>query len=165
MDNQNNVATADILPMADLPQMVDWAARLMSSRQPDFIVGANYLRRWWVVPRNPYCDIYLHHILKSDDDRALHDHPWDNQSVLLHGDYLEHTPSGAIVRKAGDVVSSKAADAHRLEIAPGSAAGVISLFITGPKLREWGFYCPQGWRHWSDFVDPANPGQSGPGCD
>ena len=46
------------------------------TRAPDFVIGADYLRRWWVIPRNDSQNVYLHDIRKSDDDRALHDHPW-----------------------------------------------------------------------------------------
>ena len=57
---------------ADLPI---WAADLSASRPPDRIIGGKdnpYLLRWHVVPRNPQQNIYLHHFLRSDDDRALH---------------------------------------------------------------------------------------------
>jgi hypothetical protein len=40
----------------------------------------------------------------------------------------------------------------------------LTLFITGPKVREWGFHCPQGFVHWRDFVHPDDPGGIGPGC-
>lgn len=142
-------------------EMLAWA-RDMMTRAPDFVIGDNYLRRWWVIPRNEGCNIYLHEINNSDDDRALHDHPWDNTSMLIDGGYIEHTPDGAFVREAGSIVTRKATDAHRLEILPGSRA--ISLFMTGPKLREWGFHCPKGWRLWSDFVDSRDKGQVGRGC-
>ena len=37
-------------------------------------------------------NLYLHEFSRSDDDRALHDHPWlFNLSVLLSGTYVEHT--------------------------------------------------------------------------
>ncbi|VWX56697.1 cupin domain-containing protein [Sphingorhabdus sp. 109] len=148
-------------PFADLSEMQMWAADIMQ-RDPDFIIGDNYLRRWWVVPRNEQHNMYLHEILHSDDDRALHDHPWENISWLLEGEYLEHLPDGSVVhRKAGDFVKRPATALHRLEIAEGGRA--VSLFITGPKIREWGFACPQGWRHWKDFV-AENPGQIGRGC-
>ena len=32
-----------------------------------------------------------------------------------------------------------------------SASAPVTLFIRGPKLREWGFHCASGWRHHSDF--------------
>ena len=66
------------LPMADLAVLQEWAATVMASRRPDFIIGPEdnpYMRRWFIVPRNPYQNIYLHEVLRSDDDRAGHDHP------------------------------------------------------------------------------------------
>ena len=134
----------------------------MASRPPDFVIGDNYLRRWWVIPRNPFCNVYLHDIRKSDDDRALHDHPWSNISVLLMGQYFEHTPEGILRRYQGDVVERPADALHRLEVLPGERT--VSLFITGPKVREWGFACGQGWVHWRDFVNERDTGQVGRGC-
>lgn len=146
---------------ADLADMQAWAADIMQ-REPDFIIGDNYLRRWWVIPRNHVCNIYLHEILKSDDDRALHDHPWVNSSWVLDGSYIEHLPDGtAIERVAGDFVTREATDLHRLEIPEGGRA--LSLFATGPKVREWGFACPKGWVYWRDFVG-EDVGQIGRGC-
>lgn len=146
---------------ADLPAMKAWAAKVME-RPHDFTIGNDYIRRWYIVPRNEHFNIYLHHILHSDDDRALHDHPWPNTSWLISGCYVEHTPDGMHMRKAGDVVMRPATALHRLELPTGKQA--VSLFITGPKAREWGFDCPQGWKHWADFTDPSNPGRTGPGC-
>jgi hypothetical protein len=139
-----------------------WANGIMS-REPDFIIGDNYLRRWWIIPRNEGCNVYLHEILHSDDDRALHDHPWDNTSMLLDGSYIEHTPEGSFVREAGSIVTRPATALHRLEVPDGGRA--VSLFITGPKVREWGFDCPKGWRHWTEFVDSRDSGQIGRGCE
>ena len=147
---------------ATLEDLQAWAREVMASREPDFVIGDNYLRRWWIVPRNDGCNVYLHEINKSDDDRALHDHPWANTSMLLFGSYVEHTPDGRFVRTADDVVAREAEAAHRLEVIPGEAA--ISLFITGPKVRDWGFHCPNGWVPWADFVDDRDKGQIGKGC-
>lgn len=148
--------------MADLTGMQAWAEGLMASRPADFIIGDDYLRRWWVLPRNPFTNVYLHDIRKSDDDRAFHDHPWPNTSFLIFGSYIEHTPEGRFVRQAGDVVHRPSNALHRLEVIPGQRA--ISLFSTGPKEREWGFECPQGWVHWKDFTDEGDSSQTGRGC-
>ena len=150
-----------MIPNATLEEMQDWARGIMA-RPPEFVIGADYLRRWWVIPRNPFSNIYLHEIVRSDDDRAFHDHPWDNRSVLIFGSYIEHTPEGDFVRRAGDVIDRPATALHWLEVARGQSA--ISLFITGPKLREWGFACPQGWVHWMDFTDADDSSQAGRGC-
>lgn len=149
---------------ANLEDVQVWANARMQ-RAPDFVIGdpdQPYMRRWWVVPRNTGCNVYLHEILRSDDDRALHDHPWDNTSFLIAGSYVEVTPEGEFTRDAGSIVNRKATDAHRLVVPDGGR--VVSLFMTGPLVREWGFHCPQGWRHWRDFVDSRDAGQVGRGC-
>lgn len=51
----------------------------------------DYLKRWHLLPRNRWFNIYLHHFVHGDDDRALHDHPWASASLLLEGRYREHT--------------------------------------------------------------------------
>lgn len=130
-------------------------------REPDFIIGENYLKRWWVIPRNYFQNVYLHQINVSDDARALHDHPWDNISLVVEGGYVEVTPEGEFERKPGDIVHRKATNAHRLVI----DKPAITLFFTGPIIREWGFHCPQGWRRWQDFVEiSGNSSVIGRGC-
>lgn len=140
-------------------------------RAPDFIVGEPdnpYLRRWWLIPRNRWFNIYLHQFLRSDDDRALHDHPWWNISILLRGSYLEYMAKGPHPyiprhRGAGAVVFRRPLTPHRIELFDGRP--VWTLFITGRRVREWGFHCPRGWVHWQDFTDTAD-GRSttGKGC-
>lgn len=142
---------------------------LADRRPPDFIIGerdAPYLLRWWLIPRNRYFNLYLHRFCQSDDDRALHDHPWVNMSILLRGRYIEHTSDGqAIERNAGAVVMRPATAAHRIELIHGrdGLLGAWSLFITGPVTRSWGFLCPQGWRHWKDFTSYRALGEDGRG--
>lgn len=65
-------------------------------------------------------------------------------------------------RVAGDIVTRKATDFHRLELVDNEPC--ISRFFTGPVVREWGFMCPQGWRHHNDFNDPNDIGQVSKGC-
>lgn len=145
-------------------------------RQPDFCIGGRedpYLRRWWLIPRNSFFNIYLHQILRDDDDRALHDHPWVNISVLLSGGYWEIIPNKLIWRKAGSIVFRRAKQAHRLQLernfdSSGRVTGVKpawSLFLTGPRIREWGFHCPKGWVHWKDFTAGPDSSLVGKGCD
>lgn len=143
----------------------------VTRRGPDFVIGGAerpYLRRWWVIPRNRFFNVYLHQFLRSDDDRALHDHPWANCSVLLRGSYTEHTiAAGGIhcrhVLDAGAVrMRWSGRIAHRVELHDGP---VWTLFITGPNYRQWGFHCPErGWVHWREFVDERDVGAVGKGC-
>ena len=147
-----------------------WYKRIAHRRQPDFVIGNPddpYLRRWWLIPRNRFLNAYLHHFLHSDDDRALHDHPWVNCSILLEGEYVEHTIAAGGVHhrercEAGDVKVRRASAAHRIELFPGQECW--TLFLTGPILRQWGFHCPQGWKPWKKFVNMESPGEAGPGC-
>jgi len=130
---------------------------------PDENVPA-YMHRWWRIARNAYFNVYYHRILRGDDDRALHDHPWWNFSIVLEGGYYEHTiDAGGINRKTwygpGSVRFRRAGTfAHRLELErrPGfdpDGAGAASMveqpvrtiFITGPVLRRWGFHHPEQW--------------------
>ena len=153
-----------------------WLAKLLNrwlipqGREPDFVIGDHYMDRWFLIPRNKLFNIYLHHIRHSDDDRALHDHPWWSISLCLDGWMTEVTTepleSHYVYRRLvemGDLVFRSTEFRHRLEIADGSA-GAWTLFITGPVVRTWGFYCPQGWRAWYDYVDMKNPGKPGRGC-
>ena len=150
------------LAYASPVEMAAWADRMME-RAPDFVIGdPTYLRRWWVVPRNEQQNVYLHEGLRDDDDRALHDHPWPNTSLLIRGRYREITPEGAFVREAGSIVARQATDAHRLQLIDGEP--FVSLFFTGPKVREWGFHCPRGWVHWRDFTAGVNGELVGRGC-
>jgi hypothetical protein len=139
----------------------------MKMRSPDFVIGPQddpYLLRWWVIPRNKWFNIYLHKFLHSDEDRALHDHPWVNVSIILRGSYLECLPSGERkVRRRCAVVMRRATAAHRVELIDNKP--VWTLFLTGPRIREWFFHCPQGLVHWKAFTKAGEPGQVGPGCD
>jgi hypothetical protein len=149
-------------------RLIDRAIR----RKPDFIVGGAdrpYLMRWWLIPRNRFFNVYLHQFLRSDDDRALHDHPWMNASLLLCGAYLEHTiAAGGIEHRrelrAGDLrVRLTGRIAHRIELHKGPC---WTLFLTGPVYREWGFHCPEdGWIHWKKFTARDDAGAVGAGCD
>lgn len=142
-------------------------------READFTIWQGdipYLRRWWIIPRNRFFNIYLHHFLRSDDDRALHDHPWINCSILLSGSYREHMP--------GDIIKLRKpwrpwlpwrlpmrwpSSAHRVELIDGNS--VWTLFITGPKIRTWGFHCQRGWIPWTEFVEKIPGGnRAGNGC-
>lgn len=141
-------------------------------RPPDFVVGADnpdgaYLRRWWVIPRNRWFNVYLHQFLRSDDDRALHDHRYVNLSILLVGAYWEHgvRQGGVHVRTRrgpGDLKLRLPWAAHRIEV----AEPCWTLFVTGPVVRNWGFHCPdKGWIDWQTFTADGKPGEIGPGCE
>lgn len=149
-------------------------------RKPDFVIGSvndPYLLRWWIIPRNRFFNLYLHNVRRDDEDRALHDHPWWNVSIVLKGTLAEVRPEKPIRVLARFRPYFRApTQLHRLVVGSCRDAAddipfpknVWTLFITGPRLRDWGFQCPEdspagGWRSWQDFVGD-NPGEVGRGC-
>lgn len=177
-----------------------WLWRLVrchaDERMPDEIIGHNarwrsrrpdgepvnrpFLLRWYLWPKNRFCNAYLHQFIRNDEDRALHDHPWCNLSILLAGQYIEHTilDGGVHSRKvyqAGALKFRSPWSAHRVELTDQWLDGLAdfrapnlpewveydtrkmpswSLFVTGPKMHTWGFHCPAaGWRSSHIFHD------------
>lgn len=110
------------------------------------------LDRWigrWLCVR-------LHHVLRSNNDRHLHDHPSWSISLVLSGGYWEILPyhqsqhpvgDAAFARRVwrgpGALVFRRANHRHRLVVTPGNEPW--TLFILGPRRAEdWGFYTPTG---------------------
>ena len=87
--------------------------------------------------------VRIHHILRSDQGRDPHDHPWPFVTVILRGGYFEHrfdqdgAWAGIKWYGAGSILFRRAKDFHILELPPGKTAW--TLFITGPKQQTWGF--------------------------
>jgi hypothetical protein len=161
------------LPAFAVRALCGFLMPIAAGRAPDVIIGGidnPYLRRWHLTPRGNGPAVYLHHFLRSDDDRALHDHPWSSVSIILEGRYIEHLPDQIrALRSPGDVVIREPLAPHRVELLPDVEAGgeqpCWSLFLVGNRVRDWGFHCPQGWVRWQDFTAGANGDLVGRGCD
>lgn len=136
-------------------------------RTPDLTIapdGVPYLYRWHMLPRNNHANVYLHLQVGDDPERPLHDHQYDNQSVILAGGYVEtyilapdvgsHNRD-AVTRhrevRAGRTIHRRAEEAHRLRLLP-DASYAITLFTTGPRIREWGFWTEMGWVPWTELL-------------
>lgn len=153
---------------------------LAERRDPDIVIRDKYMRRWYLIPRNPFFNIYYHEFA-APDEPVLHDHPWLNLSFILDGAYVEHVPASStkealkypavaahpsgqrsLIRMAGDLVLRRPTSLHYIEPITRTVA---TLFITGPRIREWGFLCWKGWVHHRDYVDARDSGKTGLGCD
>lgn len=162
--------------------LVDRLIGRVTRRAADFQIGGAdnpYCNRWWVIPRNRWFNVYLHQFLRDDDDRALHDHPWPNCSIVLRGAYREvmfvrrprryaQLPDTIEVwRWPWRPVLRRAATPHRIVLPKfeNTPLPCWSLFLTGPVIRDWGFWCPRGrWVHWSAFTAGERGEIVGRGC-
>lgn len=114
--------------------------------------------RWSIFKLGPLPRIYLHKFLRSDDDRALHDHPWRFVSIILRGGYIEQTetPEKRMLLQCRTsvldwrspfwrrcVAYRSATFRHRVILPRVKEVDVPcwTLFITGRIVREWGFWC------------------------
>jgi hypothetical protein len=141
------------------PAVSAWLIRRARKTPYQHITSADgkdvYMRRWWLFnpypsgksgrggARHKWCPISIrvHHILRPDQDRHLHDHPWNARTVVLAGYYVETRGDGEeITRRTGSTATLRFGEFHRIsEVSPG---GVATLFITGRYRGTWGFKIP-----------------------
>lgn len=133
--------------------------------KPHKTIGVNYLDRWHLIPKNRFLNVYLHKFSGSDDDRALHCHPWPSVSFLLKGRLMEIYECSQWTLQAERLpfedarfvprfwpVFRRATHKHRL-ILLGEPAWTI--FITGPRTRkDWFLWCKKGPVHHSLMTTP-----------
>lgn len=158
---------------------------IMRARRPDEEInrGPNddlFFARWWLMRTDPDApdratlrhgaappalidaagsqigNIYLHRFARSDRE-GIHDHPWDNGTLVIRGRYTEMTPEGSGERLPGQIVVRSAEQRHAIV---GVQPGTVSLFVTLKKRREWGFWPDDDtfvhhryYRSWKDSLD------------
>lgn len=121
-----------------------------------------YLIRYYVI-RSKYMNVFIHQFLRSDRD-DLHDHPWNFCTYLVKGAYTENKYNEALnkvestrrqntVTRANGIVTwirqntlvfRKATDQHQVVVdrdlkESEKDQAALTLFISGPTKREWGF--------------------------
>ena len=121
-----------------------------------------YLERYYLFlkerDRFPF-NVFLHKFLKSDPD-DVHDHPWPYATLILKGGYWEWIPIfDSVGRKTGEIQHWRgpghfricsATSYHRIELDPNITAW--TLFMPGPKQREWGFLVKNKWVQWQEYL-------------
>lgn len=150
-------------------QIADWLIT-RAKRTPYFHLPG-YMNRWWLVPYNRFFPaVRIHEILRSDEGRDFHDHPWPYLSIILKGSYTEVKPvwdeSGIYVGETrrvygpGSVIFRKARSWHRLEVEFGRI--VTTLFITGKYQQRWGFLvCAASKTDYRTYLNlPQSPTQT-----
>lgn len=145
--------------------------RRAAARTPYFDIhdkdGTLYMRRWWLLPR--WCldfdpergypmpkawmpfSIRLHHIVRPDADRDLHDHPFNFRSLVLEGMYYELGTSGWHRRvEAGTTYRAPATRWHRIDGV--SDGGAWTLFVMGRRINDWGFLVNGRKVPWREYL-------------
>jgi hypothetical protein len=121
-----------------------------------------YLERYYLFLKDrdtfPF-NIFLHKFLKSDPD-DVHDHPWPYFTIILRGGYWEWIPEfndrgekigeTAHWRGPGSFRWCSADSYHRIELDPNVTAW--TLFMPGPKQRDWGFLVRNRWVQWEEYL-------------
>ena len=122
-----------------------------------------YLERYYVFLKDrrwfPF-NVFVHKFLQSDPGHP-HDHPWAFCTIILRGGYWEWRPvlnnmgrpMGERVqwKGAGSIRFGHARDYHRVELEPGVTPW--TLFIPGPKFREWGFLVGNKWVQHDEYFE------------
>lgn len=156
------------------PAVANWLIERAKRTPYQHITSADgqhvYMGRWWLFNAYPgaYGDhpqprhihwlpsVRIHHICRADQDRDLHDHPWNARTIVLRGWYTEERPFEQLTdyqaiqadggtqegralfhRRSGYTGRLLFGQYHR--ISEVSQGGVWTLFITGRKRGTWGF--------------------------
>ena len=157
------------------PALADWIIR-RAMRTP-YVHLAGYMERFWFIRIGrrgggqsgayPLFGARVHHILRSDEGRNFHDHPWPYLTIILRGGYWELQPEfidnvvSRVVRTwhgPGSVLLRRANSWHRLELPEDQTAW--TLFCTGPKVQHWGFLVGRRKVGWREYLGvPAGVGE------
>lgn len=134
-----------------------------------------YLSRWYLLgaardntghvveaswqERLPF-NLFLHRFHRSDDDGALHSHPWKwSVAFVLAGGYSEERRVGDdVIRREvrpGRLNFIAATDYHRVDLLERDA---WTLFFAGPKAGTWFFWdrdkkARAPWRAFCDWTE------------
>ncbi len=104
-------------------------------------------------------DLFIHRFHRSDDDGALHNHPWSWAcSLVLAGGYTEERREGSVVvRRVVEPLSLnfiRGEDFHRVDLIESDA---WSLFFAGPKVSSGGVWerqvPPEAVTPWRAYIN------------
>lgn len=121
--------------------------------------GLVYMERYWLFNAYESVDgqqldsklkwfpwsLRIHWIRLPDQDRHLHDHPWNARTIILKGGYVEERlndnpfffDTEEFERNPGSTAKLGFGEYHRITRIPDS--GAWTLFISGPYQGTWGF--------------------------
>lgn len=156
--------------VVSIPVVADYL--INRSKKTPYFHLPGYMNRWWLFnsygfdtnqseaarherPIKWLPSIRVHHILRADDSRDLHDHPWEARTIILKGWYQERrlvrehiysrnnlsaitvSTTRFLVRKSGDTAAIDFGEYHSIDEV--SEGGVFTLFFTWDYKGTWGF--------------------------
>lgn len=125
-----------------------------------------YMKRYWLLNAyespsyHPWLpSVRIHHILRKDNDRHKHDHPWNARTVILDGFYdeekviayngpqewTEHNR-----REPGDTNAIDFGKYHSISAV--SEGGAWTMFITFRYMGTWGFLVDGVKVPWREYM-------------
>jgi hypothetical protein len=145
-----------------------WLDRLFDGKVIVNCEREPYLLRWYIF-KTRWVSLFLHKFVRSDEDRALHDHPWAFLVIPIWRGYMEHNEIVADAPVPGGVhrwdnktrvlpfIGTRYRNElyrHRVELltdAAGKPLPAWSLFFHFEKRREWGFWPKEGFIQWNKW--------------
>ena len=150
-----NVARPYWIDLAHQSFKKGWYREILGRHDDDI-----YLMRFWINQpqantKGSYSSrnsLLLHHFLKPDDDKHLHNHPWAGRSTILSGGYVEETQEALKTVKAFD---SNMITSDKYHCVKSIDPNTWSLVHTGDKESEWGFLVNGVHQHYVDYLEEA----------
>lgn len=108
-----------------------------------------YMNRWWLFNGYDPLDksksrgrwlpsIRIHHILRADNARHMHDHPWNARTIILRGAYSEERLDGSCyLRTVGSTAKLNYGEFHHITHV--TEGGVWTMFLSWRYKGTWGF--------------------------
>ena len=106
--------------------------------------GVLHFRRWRLF-ESSWFRFYVHEIAQTDQDKHLHNHPWNFASFVVKGGYvelLEGKLANAVHRFQWN--AHKAHEYHKV-IYLHSDTPTVSLFFAYGRTRPWGYLTREGF--------------------
>jgi len=98
--------------------------------------GVLHFRRWRIL-YTPWFKINLHGIYHHDEDKHLHNHPWNFLNIILKGYYVEELEGKLSFRYPGQVAKRTKNQFHKIESL--LSKSVYTLNIMWGKEEVWGY--------------------------
>ncbi len=163
------------------PFIADWL--IQRAMRTPYVHLHGYMNRYWLFNGYEYIpgqdesgydkrkykwlpSVRIHHILREDLGRDMHDHPWDARTIILKGWYEEtrmchYLGDGMVLgqchaRLAGDTASLKLGEFH--EITSVSEDGVWTMFFTWKYQGPWGFFVDGVKIPWKKYLEENKDG-------